>query len=152
MTERGDDGWSTSPRPDVVASLAPRPDAAGPSLLAETPGEPLLARFDPDRIRQVLDNLVHNAMKFTKEGGSITLRASRRGASVLVCVQDTGVGIRAADLPHVFERFWQLDGDGHGWGLGLYICKAIVETQGGTIWASSEVGRGSALTFTLPCA
>ena len=137
---------------EVVASFAARPEAVGPSLLADAPGEPLFARCDPDRIRQVLENLVRNAMKFTSPDGSITLRASRRGASVLVRVQDTGVGICAADLPYVFERFWRRERDGHGWGLGLYICKAIVEAHGGEIWASSEVGRGSAFSFTLPCA
>jgi chemotaxis family two-component system sensor kinase Cph1 len=136
---------------EVVASFAARSEAAGPSLVADATDEPLLARFDPDRIRQVLENLVCNAKKFTKPDGSIALHASRRGAELLVCVQDTGVGIGAADLPHVFERFWHLERDGRGWGLGLYICKAIVEAHGGAIWASSVAGAGSAFSFTLPC-
>jgi chemotaxis family two-component system sensor kinase Cph1 len=136
---------------ETVASFASGPEAVGPSLFAETPDAPLLARFDPDRIRQVLANLVGNAMKFTDPSGSITVRAASQGREVLVCVRDTGVGIRAADLPHVFERFWQLGkNDGRGWGLGLYICKAIVEAHGGRIWVSSDVGRGSDFSFTLP--
>ncbi len=136
---------------ETVASLAPRSGAIGPSLSENVPAEPLLARFDPHRIRQVLVNLVGNAMRFTAPSGSVTVRASSRGEEVLVCVQDTGVGIPAGDLPHVFERFWQVGKkDRRGLGLGLFICKGIVEAHGGRIWVSSEVGRGSAFRFTLP--
>lgn len=136
---------------DAVASSASGLDASGPSLVADTPADPLFARFDADRIRQVLANLVGNAVKFTAPGGSITVRASLRGEEVLVSVRDTGTGIRAADLPHVFERFWQLGkSDRRGLGLGLYICKGVVDAHGGRIWASSEIGRGSEFAFTLP--
>jgi len=136
---------------ETVASFASRPEGVGPSLVADTPADPLLARFDPDRIRQVIVNLVGNAMKFTAPGGSIMVRAALQGDEVLVSVRDTGTGIRAADLPHVFEQFWQLGkSDRRGLGLGLYICKGIVEAHGGRIWASSEVGRGSEFAFTLP--
>jgi signal transduction histidine kinase len=135
---------------ETVASFAPMPGTVGPSLIADTPAAPLLARFDPDRIRQVLANLVGNAMKFTASG-SVIVHGETRGYEVLVCVRDTGAGIQAADLPHVFERFWQVGkSDRRGLGLGLYICKGIVEAHGGRIWASSEVGRGSEFFFTLP--
>jgi chemotaxis family two-component system sensor kinase Cph1 len=137
----------------VVESFASRQGGGGPSLSPNLPREQLVARFDPDRVRQVIENLVANAMKFTESTGSITISAAPRGEDVLVCVRDTGAGIGASDLCHVFERFWQLGkGDGRGLGLGLYICKAIVEAHGGTISASSDVGRGSEFSFTLPVA
>jgi signal transduction histidine kinase len=136
---------------EVTSSFAPGPGTVGPSLSTDTPPAPLLARFDGDRIRQVLENLVANAIKFTGAGGSVLVRAVPRGKEVLVCVRDTGRGIGASDLPHVFERFWQVGRtDRRGLGLGLYICKGIVEAHGGRIWASSEVGRGSEFLFTLP--
>jgi signal transduction histidine kinase len=136
---------------ETVALLAPRAGAVGPSLSADTSGEPLLARFDRGRIRQVLVNLVHNAQRFTAPDGSVIVCAVARGNELLVSVRDTGTGIRAADLPHVFERSWQAGtNDRRGLGLGLYISKGIVEAHGGRIWASSEVGRGSEFFFTLP--
>jgi signal transduction histidine kinase len=136
---------------ETVALLAPMAGAAGPSLSADTPDEPLLARFDRGRIRQVLVNLVDNAQRFTAPGGSVTVCAAPRGEQVLVSVRDTGTGIRAVDLPHVFERSWQAStNDRRGVGLGLYICKGIVEAHGGRIWVSSEVGCGSEFFFTLP--
>jgi signal transduction histidine kinase len=136
---------------EVVASFAPRPGTLGSSLSADTPAAPLLARFDRDRLRQVLENLVGNALKFTGRNGSVLVRVAPHGKEVLVCVRDTGVGIRAEDLPHVFERFWQVGkSDRRGLGLGLYICKGIVEAHGGRIWASSDVGGGSKFLFTLP--
>ena len=136
---------------ETVARLAPRAGAVGPSLSADTPDEPLLARFDGGRIQQVLVNLVDNAQRFTGPGGSVTVCAAPRGAEVLVSVRDTGTGIRAVDLPHVFERSWQAGTNGRrGLGLGLYICKGIVEAHGGRIWVSSEVSCGSEFFFTLP--
>ena len=136
---------------EVVASFAPRSGTLGPSPAADTPAVPLLARFDRDRVRQVLENLVGNALKFTGQNGSVLVRVARHGTEVLVCVRDTGVGIRPEDLPHVFERFWQVGQcDRRGLGLGLHICKGIVEAHGGRIWASSAVGGGSKFLFTLP--
>jgi len=100
---------------------------------------------------QVLSNLIHNAIKFTPEGGAIRLRAERAGQSCLVSVSDTGIGIPEGDLTSIFERFRQLDrGDRTGLGLGLYISLWIVEAHGGRIWAESVLGSGTTFHFTLP--
>jgi len=105
---------------------------------------------DPERIYRVLSNLLGNAVKFTPEGGTITLRAAQRGDELLIAVIDTGPGIAADDLPHVFERYWKgRPASAAGAGLGLYIAKGIVEAHGGRIWAESSAG-GARLIFTLP--
>lgn len=106
---------------------------------------------DRDRILQVFGNLIGNALKFTPAGGRIRVRAEREGDAVRFSVADTGSGIRADDLPHVFDRFWQArrSRDG-GAGLGLAISRGIVAAHGGEMWVESEVGRGSTFIFTLP--
>jgi signal transduction histidine kinase len=97
----------------------------------------------------VLSNLLGNAIKFTPEGGNITLRAERCGDELWITVVDTGPGIAADHLPHVFERYWKARPASRvGEGLGLYIAKGIVEAHGGRIWAESS--NGARLTFTLP--
>ncbi len=108
---------------------------------------------DPGRVAQVLANLVGNALKFTPPGGTVTLSATPDAEGVRVAVADTGPGIAAEDLPHVFEEYWQGGGaDGRGAGLGLAIARAIVEGHGGTIRAEPAPGGGSAVSFTLPAA
>ncbi|MBX3193443.1 MAG: hypothetical protein KF819_41055 [Labilithrix sp.] len=113
----------------------------------------LLARYDHDRILQVLANLVGNAIKFTSEGGRIDLLVEAVGDDVRFAVRDSGAGIDPGKLRLVFERFWQVD-EKHrsGLGLGLYISKCIVEAHGGRIWGESEPGEGSTFYFTLPAA
>jgi signal transduction histidine kinase len=120
------------------------------SLKVDVARGPLLAKFDMDRMLQVVSNLLQNAIKFTPAGGSITIRAARRGAACIVAVSDTGIGIPANELSSIFERFRQLDKtDRAGLGLGLYISKWIVEAHGGRIWAESQAGAGSTFYFTL---
>ena len=107
---------------------------------------------DKSRLEQVLVNLIHNAVKFTKPGGEITLRAEPAPGGVRCAVQDTGIGIPSESLPRIFERFYRVDSSrsGSGTGLGLSISKHIIEAHGGQIWAESEEGRGSAFYFLLP--
>ncbi len=108
---------------------------------------------DEDRLMDVLENLIGNALKFTSSGGSVTVGAGYRGAEIVVWVRDTGSGIATAELPHIFDRFWQAKKkERRGIGLGLSICKAIVEAHGGRIWAESSVGVGTTLFFSIPAA
>lgn len=108
-------------------------------------------RVDADRILRVLSNLVGNALKFTPAGGRITVRAERDGDSVRFSVSDTGLGIPADHLPHLFDRFWQARRtDRRGAGLGLAIARGIVEAHHGRIWVESEVGKGTTFHFTVP--
>ena len=118
----------------------------------------LSARFDEDRIVQVLVNLIGNAIKFTGEGGRIMVTAKRavrlEPPSIQISVADTGIGISAEDLPHVFEEFAQVGEPGkeEGTGLGLAICLRIIQAHGGEIWAESILGQGTTFHFTLPLA
>ena len=108
---------------------------------------------DRERLLQVLENLVGNAMKFTKSGGCVTVGAAPRNGEFLFWVKDTGAGVASDDLPHLFDRFWQARKAGRqGIGLGLPIAKGIVEAHGGRIWVESQVGEGSTFFFTLPLA
>ena len=117
----------------------------------QTPHEEVVAFFDYDRIVQVLSNLLGNAMKFTPAGGAVVLEVQRQPENVTFTLRDDGPGIASAALPHVFERFWQLDSDARrGLGLGLHICQNIIQAHGGQIWVDSELGKGAAFSFTLP--
>ncbi len=110
---------------------------------------------DPDRLAQILRNLLDNSLRYTPEEGRIDVRVSRaEGGSVLFAVSDTGHGIPEKDLPHVFERFYRADPSRSqatgGSGIGLTIVKQLVEGQGGKISVTSEVGKGTVFSFTLP--
>lgn len=109
-------------------------------------------KADKGRLEQVLVNLVHNAVKFTKPGGRITLSAEPIPGGVRCAVRDSGVGIPSESLSRIFERFYRVDSSrtGSGTGLGLSISKHIVEAHGGKIWAESEEGRGSVFYFEIP--
>ena len=108
---------------------------------------------DRARLLQVFENLVGNALKFTPQGGRITLGAVSRGGEVLFSVADTGAGVSPENLPHVFDRFWRAERAARqGAGLGLPICKGIVEAHGGRIWGQSLPGRGATFYFTIPIA
>jgi signal transduction histidine kinase len=99
----------------------------------------------------VLSNLARNALQFTGSGGQITLRVIPEAPGCRIDVSDSGSGIATHDLQRIFDRFHQaVNANRSGLGLGLYISRAIVEAHGGTIWADSELGKGSTFTFTLP--
>lgn len=113
-----------------------------------------LVTLDPQKIERVLANLISNAIRHTPEGGRVTIDARRSNGQVRVSVSDTGEGIAAHDLPHVFERFYRGEKSrsrsAGGAGLGLAIAKGIVEAHGGTIEVASRIGQGTTFTFTLP--
>jgi two-component system phosphate regulon sensor histidine kinase PhoR len=117
------------------------------------PGLPQVSA-DTARIEQALMNLLHNAVKFTPAGGTISVAAEPRGAEVVFSVADTGVGIAAEDQPRIFERFYKADRSrsGGGTGLGLSIVRHIIQAHRGKLWVESAVGRGSTFFFTLPIA
>ena len=109
---------------------------------------------DARRLDQVLTNLLTNALKFTPRGGRIEIHVGHAGTAVQVSIKDTGVGIPSADIPHLFQKYRQassaLASEHKGTGLGLLICKMIVEAHGGKIWIESEAGRGATFSFILP--
>lgn len=107
---------------------------------------------DHGRLVQVLNNLIGNALKFAGSGAVVTVGATSGAQSAVMWVADTGPGIAASDMPHIFDPLWQAKPDRRGIGLGLPIAKAIVENHGGRIWAESETGRGTRFFFTIPAA
>lgn len=136
---------------DVVSSLTTRADEADIALRVEADAgreiEPIA--IDPVRIREVVTNLVANALRHTPRGGRVDVKVVSGGNGVEVRVVDTGAGISAEELPRIFDRFYKGAGSS-GSGLGLTIARNLVVAHGGEIRAESEVGRGTTITFTLP--
>ena len=126
----------------------------GLDLTTDLPDEPLVTRHDPQRLGQVLTNLIGNALKFTPRGGSVRVVLSPRNRGARIQVIDTGVGIDAAELPKIFDRFYRgsraNEARGSGSGLGLAIVRSIVEMHGGRVMVESRIGTGSTFTVTLP--
>ena len=121
------------------------------SIAYHIPSEPIYARVDHDRILQVLSNLIGNSLKFTPNGGAIELSTRKNETEVEISVTDNGPGIPEQAKAQLFERFSQLQlNDRRGLGLGLFIAKWIVEAHKGRIWVTSDVGKGSTFSFTLP--
>lgn len=139
---------------EVVEGLRSQAQDRGLTLAGECQGGADLQAFaDVDRLRQILVNLVSNALKFTPRGGRITVRASREGTHARFCVEDTGKGLRPEDARRVFDRFYQVDGPERqqGLGLGLHIVHGLVRLHEGRVWVESEPGKGSRFNFVLPC-
>lgn len=121
------------------------------SMNSDFPSEPMFVHCDHDRILQVLSNLIGNVLKFTPTGGTIVLSARKRESEVEVSVTDNGPGIPDDAKAKLFEKFSQLKmNDRHGLGLGLFISKWIIDAHNGRIWVTSDLGKGSTFSFTLP--
>jgi light-regulated signal transduction histidine kinase (bacteriophytochrome) len=134
---------------DAATDAQPLADAKHISLVLDL-NDPPKIDADPHRISQVLSNLLGNAIKFTPEGGTVTLRARPRDGALSVTIADTGRGIAPEDLAHIFDRYWRpKKSEEGGTGLGLYIARGIVEAHGGRVWAESSP-QGATFVFTLP--
>jgi two-component system sensor histidine kinase BaeS len=140
----------------VLKRFAAQAQAKQIELRSDLPMDLPAVLADQDRITQVLTNLLGNALQYTPEGGQVTILATRHGDEILFSIIDTGIGIPAEYLPHLFTRFYRVDKSrsrqaGGGSGIGLTIARHLVEAHGGHIWAESAgEGQGSAFTFTLP--
>ena len=133
---------------ETADGFAPLASQKGLTIETSTPTGKLTVKCDRERILQVLGNLVANAVRFTPGQGRITLRAEALEDVVRFEVADTGSGIRAEDLPRIFERYW--NSDSKGTGLGLYIAESLVRAHGGRIGVDTQLGVGSTFFFTLP--
>jgi signal transduction histidine kinase len=133
---------------DAVDLALPMAQERGISLMAELNASPDPILCDRDRILQVLGNLLGNALEFTPDRGRITLRTANAEEGVRFEVEDTGPGIKAEDLPHLFERYWKAES--RGTGLGLFIADNVVRAHGGRIEVHSSPGRGALFVFTVP--
>jgi signal transduction histidine kinase len=138
----------------VVTGLQGWAERKGIELRVELPENVPPVQGNSTRLRQVLTNLMDNALKYTPSGETVIIRVVVENGSVIVCVKDTGIGIGPDHLPHVFDKFYRVETeetrDVVGTGLGLAIAKSIIEMHGGRIWAESEPGAGSTFSFTLP--
>lgn len=138
----------------AIESVSQQAAAKGLKLRMGLPENLPLVNVDPQRMAQVLRNLLTNAINHTEAGGEIVVQAARQKSEIEVKVSDNGEGISPRDLPHIFERFYRADESRSratgGSGLGLTIAKRIIEAHGGKIWAESKKGQGTTLTFTIP--
>jgi signal transduction histidine kinase len=141
---------------DVAETAGMLGESAGVTTLHSIPDRAVVLAVDHHRIREMLLNMVTNAIKYTPQGGTVSLSLTEDDESVILSVRDSGIGIAPGDLPHIFERFWRADqartrtGERTGVGLGLSITKWIVEAHGGSISVHSRPGRGSIFTARLP--
>ncbi|MDX1413513.1 MAG: ATP-binding protein [Candidatus Promineifilaceae bacterium] len=140
---------------DVINQLQPQWQAQGLEVGGRMPADPILVYADPDRVAQILTNLLGNAMAYSAEGGRIDVRATAQGAQVQITVEDFGAGISAEDLPYIFERFFQAERSGprtsSGSGIGLTISRHLAWAMGGELYATSAgLGQGSMFQLTLP--
>jgi signal transduction histidine kinase len=136
----------------VVASFDLQAESQGQTLRLDTPSDQLMVEVDPQRVRQVVANLVSNALRHAASpGGHVVVSAVQKPGAVQVSVTDDGPGIAAEDLPYLFDRFWRADwARAEGSGLGLAITRELVRAHGGHIWVETTPGQGTAFYFTLP--
>jgi signal transduction histidine kinase len=123
------------------------------TISKELPNEPIISKCDSDRITNALYQVLHNAVRFTKPGGSVTLKAEATDTQANISVQDDGPGIPVEDIPTLFKRFGKLyrpNEETHGTGVGLALAKHIIDQHGGNIIVQSQVGEGSTFTIQIP--
>jgi two-component system phosphate regulon sensor histidine kinase PhoR len=137
---------------EAIQQLQPQIERKNLSIIKQLATDLPTVAVDKERIRQVIVNLLHNAVKFTGEGGRITVTTSSDKGLVTVGISDTGIGIAADDLPHIFERFYMADRSraGGGTGMGLAIAKHVIEVHNGNIEVKSTEGEGATFSFSLP--
>jgi len=135
----------------AIETLTPIAIAKGIAVVRKLPPDHPEVYADPARITQVLSNLIGNALKFTAEGGTVSIETKHDGKFVVFKVRDNGAGISADELPNVFDRFWQSKRTNRsGAGVGLSIARCIVLGHGGRIWIESSPGVETVVRFTLP--
>jgi signal transduction histidine kinase len=139
---------------EVVASLSDMASGQNITLTTESGGDDLFVEADETKISMAVNNLVKNAITFTDAGGHVLVKSESLPGYVKVSVIDDGIGIPMKDLPHIFERFFQVESHltrrHNGMGLGLSVAKVMIEIHGGRIWVESLEGKGSNFTFLLP--
>jgi PAS domain S-box-containing protein len=139
---------------EVVTTVQQGAEVNGHRFVLHLPEEPLAASADPEKLEQILTNLIDNAVKFSPDGGTVTVEAQRRRGRVEVRVVDEGLGIPEAEREHIFSKFHRSETSGGpgGAGLGLFIARGLVTAMGGRIWVDSAEGGGSSFAFDLPLA
>jgi PAS domain S-box-containing protein len=137
---------------DAISSVQEGAAVNGHRFVLELPDEPLAASADREKLAQILRNLLDNAVKFSPDGGTVTVEAHRRAGRVEIRVIDQGEGIPEADREHIFSKFHRADSGDSGAGLGLFIARGLVLAMGGRIWVDSAEGGGSSFAFELPLA
>ena len=141
----------------VIEKFTPQAQKANVALQVDVSDDLSSLVGDGDRLAQVFTNLIDNALKFTPANGQVAVSAKQAEAELEISITDTGTGVEKEALPHLFDRFYQVDpsragGEKHGAGLGLAIVKEIVEAHGGKIGVRSQVGHGTMFTIHLPLA
>jgi len=138
----------------IADEFQPQAEAKRQNLRFEKTATSSNVRGDALQLRQALRNLIGNAIKYTPEGGTVTISSENEAEMVGIKIRDTGYGMPASDLHHVFDRFYRVRNNGHdeieGNGLGLAIVKSTIEGHGGDVTVESELGKGSCFTFSLP--
>ncbi|MBX9693783.1 MAG: HAMP domain-containing histidine kinase, partial [Cyanobacteria bacterium] len=136
----------------MITEVMPLAQSVGVELRAVLPSDAQDIKCDEEELRRLLQNLLDNSLKYTPSGGSVQVTMSQEGGKTKVSVSDTGRGIPEENMPKLFQRFWQAGSTGRYYastGLGLYLCRRIVEGHGGRIWCTSTPGEGSIFTFEI---
>jgi signal transduction histidine kinase len=138
-----------------VASAERSKSMDGHRFVLDLPDEPLGARADREKLKQVLAHLLDNAVRYSPDGGTVTVVARERGGVIEVRIIDEGIGIPTLDRERIFRKFYRGESGGRdagGTGLGLFLARGLVAAMGGRIWVDSEEGKGSSFVFELPSA